>query len=84
MKTEAENFANAATTTFFRFLSIQFACGRHYGFGKNFPYMEDYTKPWDNKRFCKYFGITGYISDTQAAPNSDWEEILRLVHEYNR
>ena len=83
-QTEAENFANAATTTFFRFLSIQFACGRHYGFGKNFPYMEDYTKPWDNKRFCKYFGITGYISDTQAAPNSDWEEILRLVHEYNR
>ena len=38
--------------------------------------MKDYTKPWTNKEFCDYFNITGYISDTMATPNSEWEEIL--------
>ena len=46
------------------------------------PYMQDYTQPWDDKRFCEYFGITGYISDTEAEPNSEWEIILNTMKEY--
>lgn len=40
------------------------------------PFMQDYTLPWTNKRFCDFFNITGYISDTQAVAGSEWEEIL--------
>jgi len=43
---------------------------------------KDYTKPWDNKRFCDYFNITGYISDTEAEPDSEWEEILNTMKKY--
>ena len=45
------------------------------------PYL-DYSKPWDDKRFCEYFGITGYISDTEAEPNSEWEIILNTMKEH--
>ena len=46
------------------------------------PYMDDYTKPWDDKRFCEYFGITGYIDDEHAEPGSEWEIILNTMKDY--
>lgn len=46
------------------------------------PLMDDYTKPWDNQRLCTYFGITGYISDTEALPGSEWQEILNTMNIY--
>ena len=46
------------------------------------PYMDDYTKPWDDKRFCEYFGITGYIDDDNAEHGSEWETILNSMKEY--
>ena len=46
------------------------------------PFMLDYSKPWTDKRFCEYFGITGYISDTEAEPGSEWETILNTMKEY--
>lgn len=46
------------------------------------PYFGDYTKPWTNKRFCEYFGITGFISDTEAEPGSEWEIILETMKKY--
>jgi glucuronate isomerase len=46
------------------------------------PYMGDYTKPWTNARFCEYFGITGFISDTEAEPGSEWETILETMKKY--
>ena len=46
------------------------------------PYMQDYTQPWTDKRFCEYFGITGYIDDDNAEPNSEWEIILNTMKEY--
>ena len=45
------------------------------------PYL-DFSKPWTDKRFCEYFGITGYISDTEATPGSDWELILTTMEEF--
>ena len=46
---------------------------------KYIPYMDDYTQPWDDKRFCEYFGITGYIDDEHAEPNSEWEIIINRI-----
>ena len=45
------------------------------------PYL-DYSKPWTDKRFCEYFGITGYIDDEHAEPDSEWETILNTMNEY--
>ena len=45
------------------------------------PYL-DYSKSWNNKCFCEYFGITGYISDTEAEPGSEWETILNSIKEH--
>ena len=42
------------------------------------PYL-DYSKPWTDKRFCEYFGITGYIDDEHAEPDSEWETILNTM-----
>lgn len=49
---------------------------------KYIPYMSDYTQPWTDKRFCEYFGITGYIDDDHAEPDSEWEIILKTMEEY--
>ena len=49
---------------------------------RKIPYFGDYTKPWTNARFCEYFGITGFISDTEAEPGSEWETILETMKKY--
>jgi len=72
---EATNFYNSYKTLFSRWLCDTFTLDQHIQV-QFLPYMNDYTKAWTNKRFCDYFKITGYISDTEAAPNSEWEEIL--------
>ena len=74
-KAEAQNFIDSYNTKFLKtclgFLHVDMHIHPEY-----LPYMQDYTKPWDDKRFCEYFGITGYISDTEAEPGSEWETIL--------
>jgi 16S rRNA G966 N2-methylase RsmD len=78
---EGTNFINSTRTTFHHFLIKCLKMNQHVPL--NFlPYMQDYTQPWDDKRFCEYFGITGYISDTEAEPNSEWEIILNTMKEY--
>ena len=77
---EGTNFINSTRTLVHRFL---IKCWK---MGQNTPlnfllYMQDYTQPWTNERFCEFFGITGYISDTEAEPNSEWEIILNTMKE---
>lgn len=43
------------------------------------PWLNDYSEPWTDKRLCEFFNITGYISDTEAEPGSEWETILNSV-----
>ena len=80
-KAEAQNFIDSYNTKFLKtclgFLHVDMRIHPEY-----LPYMQDYTKPWDDKRFCEYFGITGYISDTEAEPGSEWEIILNTMKEY--
>lgn len=49
---------------------------------KYIPYLQDYTQPWTDKRFCEYFSITGYIDDEHAEPNSEWEMILNTMKDF--
>lgn len=81
-KAEAQNFIDSYNTKFLKtclgFLNVSMNIHPEY-----LPYMGDYTKPWTNKRFCEYFGITGYISDTEAEPGSEWETILNTMKEYD-
>ena len=78
---EGRNFINSTRTLFHHFLVKCWKMDQHVPL-KFLPYMPDYTQPWDNKRFCEYFGITGYISDTEAEPGSEWETILNTMKEY--
>lgn len=73
---ERKNAYDSFNTTFARFcIAITESL-------KMSPYMGDYTKPWTNARFCEYFGITGFISDTEAEPGSEWETILETMKKY--
>ena len=78
---ETINCYNAFCTKFARFCCMKSVVDVHVNH-KFLPYMQDYTQPWDDKRFCKHFNITGYIDDEHAAPNSEWEIILNTMKEY--
>ena len=68
-------------TMFYKYIFSTMKIDSHTPF-KFLPYMQDYTQPWTDKRFCEYFGITGYIDDEHAEPNSEWEIILKTMKEY--
>ena len=80
-KAEAQNFIDSYNTKFLKtclgFLHVDMHIHPEY-----LPYMPDYTQPWTDKRFCEYFGITGYIDDEHAEPDSEWEIILKTMEEY--
>lgn len=80
-KKEAENWIKSGETNFIKFMQIIQSVDANRRCSHT-PYMGDYTQPWDDKRFCDFFGITGYISDIEAEPNSEWETILNSMKEY--
>lgn len=73
---ERIHFFSCYLTKFMRWTYRLWKSDVHTG-AEKVPYFGDYTKPWTNKRFCEYFGITGFISDTTAVPGSEWERILK-------
>lgn len=80
-KNEAENWIKSGETNFIKFMQIIQSVDAHRRCSHT-PYMNDYSKPWDDKRFCEYFGITGYIDDDHAEPCSEWETILNSMKDY--
>ena len=78
---ELRNFYDALQTKFFRYIFTVSLVDVHVH-PEFYPYMQDYTQSWTDKRFCEYFGITGYIDDEHAEPNSEWEIILNTMKEY--
>lgn len=80
-KNEAENWIKSGETNFIKFMQIIQSVDANRRCSHT-PYMNDYSKPWTDKRFCEYFGITGYISDTEAEPNSEWETILNSMKDF--
>ena len=78
---EAINYYNSYSTKFMKWVCQKTV--QQQNIKLNYiPYMGDYTKPGDDKRFCEYFGITSYIDDNHAEPNSEWEIILNTMKEY--
>lgn len=49
---------------------------------KNMPYFKNEQLKFRDKELCKLFNISGYISDTKAEPDSEWETVLKLWNEY--
>ena len=80
-KNEAENWIKSGETNFIKFMQIIQSVDANRRCSHT-PYMQDYTQPWTDKRFCEYFGITGYIDDEHAEPGSEWEIVLNTMNEY--
>ena len=80
-KVEADNFFASVNTQFYKYIHHKVIVGTRVD-DCRILFMQDYTQPWDDKRFCEYFNITGYIDDDHAVPNSEWEIILNTMKEY--
>jgi hypothetical protein len=78
---ERKNCYDAWHTRFHQFIHSLIKADNFNYYG-SLPWLSDYTQPWTDKRFCAYFGITGYIDDEHAVPNSEWEIILNTMKEY--
>ena len=83
-ETQAEviNCFNYLNSTVMRYYAIQARENQRVPW-QFVPYL-DFTKQWTDKRFCEYFGITGYIDDDHAEPGSDWETILKTIKQYEK
>ena len=75
------NWHRSCNTKFMKYCNLLTRQGQNL-YPNLLPYMGDYSKPWTDKRFCEFFGITGFISDTEAEPGSEWETILNVMKEY--
>ena len=80
-KAEADNFFASVNTQFYKYIHHNVVVSTRVGECRVL-FMQDYTQPWDDKRFCEYFNITGYIDDEHAEPGSEWEIILNAMKEY--
>lgn len=77
---EAINFENSLKTTFYYYLVYCLKTDQHTPF-KFLPFMGDYTKPWTNERFYKYFNL---ISDEISIIENTMNDIERDVIEWEK
>ena len=78
---EAENFCNSYNTKLAKYYTHCVKVDVHVH-PETILWVEDYTQPWDDKRLCEYFGITGYIDDDHAVPGTEWEIVLNTINQY--
>ena len=80
---QRKNFKNSFKTKFMNFYCKEIILKGNGITDKCFMFERElYNSPWTDKRFCEYFGITGYIDDDHAEPNSEWEIILNTMKEH--
>ena len=79
---ELDNFRSSMKTKFMNWYYYNIVVPGDYKIINYMFVMKDYTQPWDDKRFCDYFDITGYIDDEHAEPDSEWEIIINTMKEY--
>lgn len=77
---EAVNFEKYTKTNFFKYIFSVEKTGDETPL--YLPFMDNYKIEWTDKELCDYFGISGYISDTNAEKDSEWELILKKLEEY--
>ena len=78
---ECENFISSFDMVFAKYVEKTLLMDVHVH-KQSILWTGDYSKPWTNARFCEYFGITGFISDAEAEPGSEWETILETMKKY--
>ena len=71
----AKNFSDSLNTTFARVVEFNYLVDQNVH-NYSILWTNDYKEPWTNERFCEYFDISGFISDTEAEPNSEWAWML--------
>lgn len=79
--TEANNFVQFCNNKFMTYMKNACQLDMNVPLDR-FPFMQDYSQPWTDRRLCEFFDITGYISDTEAENGSEWETILNSVKQY--
>ena len=55
---ERKNFYDSINTTFFKYWVSYVKISKNFNYDRYLPFMNDYSKPWDNARFYKFFNIT--------------------------
>ena len=88
---KAKNHFNSLQLTLFKYFVMKVTIDVNVYF-QYMPYVGSVENPrthrmgyesdWTNEDLCKVFGITGFISDTEAEPGSEWETILETMKPY--
>lgn len=76
---DARNFLESTATVFYKYIHHHLIIGQGAVSNDRLLWMQDYSQPWTDERFCEFFNITGYIDDNTAEPGSEWEMILDYV-----
>ena len=71
---EARNFEKSCNTNFYQNIMYLIKCDIHSQL-KYMPWMEDYTHPWTDKDYCRFFGVLG-----MSPENQKW--MCRNVYDY--
>lgn len=78
---EFKNWRVSQNTKFMKYCDFLTRQGQHLQ-PQWLPFMNDYAKPWTDEMYCERFDITGYISDTEATPESEWATILKTMNAF--
>ena len=62
---EARNFEESCNTNFYQNIVYLLKCDMHAPL-KYLPWMEDYTHPWTDKDYCRFFGSLGMSKECQS------------------
>lgn len=71
---EAKNFEKSCSTNFYQNIVYMLKCDMHSPL-KFLPWMGDYTHPWTDKDYCRFFGALGMSEECQR-----W--MCREVYDY--
>ena len=71
-ETETRNFENSLSTVFMQFIKRSYQRGGVNVPLVHIPFMNDYTKPWTDDRFKKYFKLT----------KEEWNNIENIMKPY--
>ena len=71
---EARNFEKSCNTNFYQNIMYLLKCDMHSPL-KYLPWMEDYSHPWTDQDYCRFFGALGLSPECQK-----W--MCREVYDY--
>lgn len=84
---EARNFEKSCSTNFYQNIVYLLKCDMHSPL-KFLPWMGDYTRPWKDEDYCRFFGALGMSTECQrwmCREVYDYrvKDFIRENHKYN-